>query len=92
MEGKIGIRPRIDWRIPFPVILAILVQTAAFIVWAAGWKSEISNRVSALEKWTEQNNQVIERVTRVEEKITSLKEQSTRIEGKLDQAIERRGR
>lgn len=83
-------KPVIDLRIPLPIIVTILLQTAGFIYWTSSWKTEISGRVDVVERWVNQNNQLLERVTRVEEKVGGLKEQSTRIETKLDTALEKR--
>lgn len=93
MSDEKDIRPiRIDWRIPLPVIIAIAIQSCMFIAWASSEKTEITQRVSSLEKWTNQNAQVIERVARIEERIDGLKAQGNRIENKLDDAVFTKGK
>lgn len=72
---------KIDKHIPVAVIMAILVQTFAVIWWAA----QLETRVKILEIDIAQNTQLIERVSRVEEKVSALKDSSRRIEIKLDE-------
>ncbi len=71
---------KIDKHIPVAVIFAMIMQTFAVIWWAA----QMEARVNVLELQTAQNNQVIDRVSRVEEKVSALRESSQRIEQKLD--------
>ena len=72
---------KIDKHIPVAVILAMVIQTFAVIWWAA----QLEARVQMIEVETRQNAALIERVSRVEEKVSALKESSHRIEGKLDE-------
>lgn len=71
---------KIDKHIPVAVIIAMLLQTFAVVWWAA----QLEARVQVIELDIRQNTQLIERVSRVEEKVSALKESSLRIEGKLD--------
>lgn len=71
---------KIDKHIPVAVIMAILVQTFAVIWWAA----QLETRVKILEIDINQNTQLIDRVSRMEEKVSALKESTLRIEQKLD--------
>lgn len=74
---------KIDKHIPIAVILAMVMQTFAIIWWAA----QMEARVGVLETQTAQNTLVIDRVSRVEEKVSALRESSQRIEQKIDQMI-----
>jgi hypothetical protein len=74
---------KIDKHIPIAVILAMVMQTFAIIWWAA----QMEARVNVLEMQTAQNTLVIDRVSRVEEKVSALRESSRRIEQKLDAMI-----
>lgn len=71
---------KIDKHIPVAVIVAMVMQTFAVIWWAA----QLETRVNVLENQLTQNTTLIDRVSRVEEKVSSLRESSQRIEQKLD--------
>lgn len=71
---------KIDTQIPIALIVAILLQTFAVIWWAA----QLEARVQVLEVSIQQNHQLIDRVSRVEQKVSALKEATQRIETKLD--------
>jgi len=71
---------KIDKHIPVAVIVAICVQTFAVIWWAA----QLETRVNVLENQLTQNTMLIDRVSRVEEKVSALRDSSRRIELKLD--------
>lgn len=89
MTHQIRSKPILDLRIPLPIIAVVLVQTCTFVWWQASTQSDRDRRLETLEQWVSQNNHVIERVIRVEEKVGNLKEQTNRIEGKLDEALKR---
>lgn len=74
---------KIDKHIPIAVIMAMVMQTFAIIWWAA----QMEARVNVLETQTAQNTLVIDRVSRVEEKVSALRESNQRIEQKIDQMI-----
>lgn len=71
---------KIDKHIPVAVIVAMVMQTFAVIWWAA----QLETRVNVLENQLTQNTTLIDRVSRVEEKVSGLRESSQRIEQKLD--------
>lgn len=71
----------LDKHIPVAVIFAMMMQTFAVVWWAA----QLQARVNVLETQTSQNTQLIDRVSRVEEKVSALREASLRIEQKLDE-------
>lgn len=90
-------RFRINWTIPAPLIIAVLIQTAVAAFVGGAWKTGIEGtltlleaRIAAVEKIATNNAQLTERVKGVEVNIETLKEQSVRIEDKLDKVIERR--
>jgi hypothetical protein len=72
---------KIDKHIPVAVIFAIMLQSFAIIWWAA----QLEKRVQILELRMQHNIRLMERVSRVEEKVSILKEVSRRIEDKLDE-------
>lgn len=74
---------RVDKHIPVAMLLALFMQTAGIVWWAASLEA----RVGVLEQWMKQNTMVIERMGRVEERVEGLKEQAMRIEVKLDRAM-----
>lgn len=74
---------RIDRQIPVALIISMVIQTFAVIWWAA----KIESRVETLELHDITYNIVLDRVSRVEEKVISLKETSTAIDQKLTQLI-----
>lgn len=71
----------IDKHIPVALIFAIAVQTGGALWWAA----KVDSRISVLENNTTANNQLMERVTKVEEKVISVKEGINRIEQTLQE-------
>ncbi len=88
---------RVNWTIPAPIIITLIGQAAVLAWLGATWKGSVEStiallegRIAVIEQSVASNAQVNERVTRVEEKVGGLKEQSTRIEQKLDTIIERR--
>ncbi|HYH63436.1 MAG TPA: hypothetical protein VD866_01945 [Urbifossiella sp.] len=92
-------RIRINWTIPAPVIIAIVAQSAVMAFAIGIWKASVEgtlavleSRIAAVERIATSNGQLSERVKGVEVNIETLKEQSVRIEGKLDKAIEQGGR
>lgn len=88
-------RIRINWTIPAPLIIAFVLQTAGAAYIGGAWKTGIEGtlalleaRITSVERLSTSNGQLSERVKGVEVNIDVLKEQSARIEGKLDKAIE----
>ena len=77
---------RIDKQIPIAVIFAMLIQTGA-IIW---WAGKLDSRVQALEANDLEYSVLIDRVTRVEEKVTSLKETTQQMNDKLETIITRK--
>jgi hypothetical protein len=74
---------KLDKHIPVAVIFAMLIQTFAVIWWAA----QLETRVNVLERQITQNTMLFDRVSRVEEKVSGLREASQRIEQKLDTLV-----
>lgn len=71
---------RLDLQIPVALLASMLLQSAVAVWWAA----QIDSRVQVLEQQNATNTLLVERMSRVEEKILSLKESMQRVEGKLD--------
>lgn len=81
---------KLDKHIPVAVIVAILVQTSGAIWWAATVTTrmdDMDRRIDTNAITINQSRIVLERMSRVEERVDGLKEQTNRIENKLDRAI-----
>ena len=77
---------RIDKQIPIAVIVAMLMQTGAIIWWAA----HMDSRVMVLEATSIQSSLLLDRVSRMEEKVTALKETTQAMNEKLETMIAKR--
>lgn len=75
----------LDKRVPLALIIAILVQTAGAIWWAAS----ISSRVTSLEAQRMAVGDQGGRIIRLETQIETLTVLMRRIEDKLDKALDR---
>jgi hypothetical protein len=73
---------RIDRRIPLALIVTLALQTVSLVCWAA----RLTERVETLEAHDAANLLMIERMARVEERLSDLKETAQRTEAKLDRA------
>ncbi len=71
---------RIDRKVPLALIAALMVQTLSLVWWAA----HLDGRVQVLESHDAGNLLMIERLARVEEKLTSLHEDLLRIERNME--------
>jgi hypothetical protein len=78
-------RWKIDRHIPVAVLLALVTQTAAVV----GWAAALETRVGVLERTTQQGVVLLERMSRMEERVEGLKDQAVRIEAKLDRVMRR---
>ena len=74
----------LDRKIPVGTLLVLAAYAVTLIISI----SNLNTRVTALEAVKPNNSELSERVARLEEKITSMKETLTSIDGKLDRAIE----
>ena len=70
---------KIDRKIPVALLFALVLQSAAVVWWAA----RLDSRVEALEAQRTESVLLLDRVTRIEEKMLGLKEAIGRVEGKL---------
>lgn len=71
----------LDRRIPIALILAIVLQSISAFFWAGA----ITARLGVVEKSTDKNSQLGERLTRVEEKTNYIVRGVERIEKKIDE-------
>lgn len=76
----------LDRRVPIALILAIVLQTAGVVFWAA----KIDTRVAQLESGTPSVQANADRLTRVEEKIEGQHALLERIDRRLERMEERR--
>lgn len=70
----------LDRRVPIAVIVTLLLQSAAALVWAGS----AAERLSALETRALRIDEMIERTARLEERAMGVAEALTRIEAKLE--------
>lgn len=78
---------KFDKHIPLAVLFALVVQTISLVWYLASWKADHTARIGVLEKWATQNEKVIERVSRVEATVDAVRQQTGRIEDKLDNLV-----
>jgi hypothetical protein len=75
------IRPGLDVKkIPAALVAAFLLQTAGALFWAGS----AANRISTLERTVQGEQAAIAQVAVLEEQVREMREQLSRIEGKLD--------
>ncbi|MFZ3035376.1 MAG: hypothetical protein WA138_15350 [Parvibaculum sp.] len=74
---------RIDRHVPVALVLTILLQTGAALMWSGA----AAERLSALERRTARTDEVVERTARLEEQAKDMRATLTRIEAKLDRVI-----
>ncbi|MGQ0740920.1 MAG: hypothetical protein ACT4OG_01305 [Alphaproteobacteria bacterium] len=79
---------RLDRRVPVALVLAFVLQTGGALFWAGS----AAQRIAEVERQTQTNAGAIERVVRLEERVSAMQQQLARIETKIDQmnAPERR--
>ena len=78
-------------KISVAIFSGFLLQAATLIWWASWWASRLDYRVTAVEQQQAQNSQMIERVARVEEKVTNIQSQTTSIDNRLQALFSTRG-
>ncbi|MDO8423572.1 MAG: hypothetical protein Q7S99_15575 [Parvibaculum sp.] len=76
---------RIDRHVPVALVLTIILQTGAALMWSGA----AAERLSALELRSARTDEVVERTARLEEQTKAMRASLTRIEEKLDRAIAR---
>lgn len=74
---------RIDRHVPVALVVTILFQTGAALLWSGA----AAERLSALETRSARTDEVVERTARLEEQSNAMRASLTRIEEKLDRAI-----
>ena len=74
---------RIDRHVPVALVLTIILQTGAALMWSGA----AAERLSALEVRSARTDEVIERTARLEEQSKAMQASLVRIEGKLDRVI-----
>ena len=75
------IQPALDAKkIPAALVAAFLLQTAGALFWAGS----AADRISVLERTLQGEQAAIAQVAVLEEQVREMKEQLSRIEGKLD--------
>ncbi len=81
MTNKMNILTRwqLERKIPLGIIIAIILQTLTAIWWAA----KLDTRVVMQEEWFQKNQQLAEKVFRLEERIISLHEELNDLEARI---------
>jgi len=74
------LQPVLEKKFPAALVAAFLLQSAGAIYWAGS----AANRIAVLEQTQARNQTTIDRVAVMQEQITEMKQQLTRIETKLD--------
>lgn len=82
MTNKMAIQTswRLERKIPFGIIVAIILQTLTAIWWAA----KIDVRVVMQEDWFQKNQNLVEKVSRLEERLIGLHEEIDELEARID--------
>lgn len=80
---------KLDKHIPIALLVGILLQTFGLVWWFATWKAEYGTRITMLERWVKQNDQLLERVKGVEVRVDGILQQNSRIERKIDQYFDK---
>ncbi|WP_371254052.1 hypothetical protein [Orientia tsutsugamushi] len=68
-----------DCKIPIGLVVAMILQTLTAIWWAA----KLDSRVVMQEEWFQKNQQLAEKVFRLEERIISLHEELNDLEARI---------
>lgn len=85
---------KIDKHINISVIAAVMIQCIGVVWWVSGIDHttvDHNTRLEKLEEWrevrSEKDTNIAERLARTEGKVSDLKDQVTRVEDKLDEAL-----
>ena len=70
---------RVDRKVPIGIVIAMILQTLTAIWWAA----KLDTRVVMQEEWFQKNQQLAEKVFRLEERIISLHEEINELEARI---------
>lgn len=73
----------LDKRVPIAMIVAIIIQSGAGLVWAGA----ASERLVSLESRSLRTDEVVERTARLEEQSHAMRASLARIEDKLDRVF-----
>lgn len=81
MTNKTNMRALWEWdrKIPIGLVVAMILQTLTAIWWAA----KLDSRVVMQEEWFQKNQQLAEKVLRLEERIISLYEELNDLEARI---------
>lgn len=81
MTNKTNMLTKWEWdrKIPIGLVVAMILQTLTAIWWAA----KLDSRVVMQEEWFQKNQQLAEKVFRLEERIISLHEELNDLEARI---------
>jgi hypothetical protein len=81
MTNKTNMLTRWQWdrKVPIGLVVAMILQTLTAIWWAA----KLDSRVVMQEEWFQKNQQLAEKVFRLEERIISLHEELNDLEARI---------
>ena len=74
----------LDKKVPIAIIVALIIQTLAFITIAASWKTSVDSRLERLEKFEADNSDQGDRILVLEQQLKFIIDSLSRIEKKLD--------
>ncbi len=74
----------LDKKVPIAIIIALLIQTVAFVSIAASWKATVDSRLERLEKSESDTNSQGDRILILEQQLKFIVDSLSRIEKKLD--------
>lgn len=76
----------LDKKVPLGIIIALVLQTFAFLTMATAWKTAVEGRIARLEEIAANNSNQSERIVILEQQLKFIVESLNRIEQKLDAA------
>lgn len=87
MSTDLKITPyrRLRIRLPAAIILSLLMQAAAILVWA----TQLDARVNGIERQSVNNSQLNEKFARLEERLDSLKQSMGDLKRQLDRLTDK---
>ena len=82
MTNKTNMRALWEWdrKIPIGLVVAMILQTLTAIWWVA----KLDSRVVMQEEWFQKNQQLAEKVFRLEERIIAIHEEINELEARIN--------
>ena len=74
----------LDRKVPIGIIIAIVVQTATFFIWASSWTTRMDMRVGYLEANDTTQSLRIQKVEEINSKVAVMESQQSNILRRID--------